>query len=116
MKICRIPFPMFVNLSLTVFTFREQDGYVNCRRKRWGNYQDSYTGAGCWSGRRGGKFCVEIALYIPKRNKVEDPKTLLHECLHAVQFIGENYGIKDPEFDAYFLEYIWGYAQKRLKL
>lgn len=92
---------------MRVRTFTDPEAYIELRQK-WGDVKESYSGACCYEGdsNDGLHYEVDILLVANRKNKKIAAKTLVHEAVHAVQFICEQYGISDYEFEAYAVAYI----------
>jgi len=112
MKTVTVPLHMFPNLRIRVMVFSKPDEYIYWRKKNWEDIRESYCTASCLGYQRTRtNYDVDIVML---KSADKCPKaTLVHEIVHAAQFISENYKIKDVEFDAYLVGYIFQTCLKK---
>jgi len=112
MKTVLVPFPLLDNLRIRVMVFTKADEYIEWRKKHWDDQKEKYPAASCLGWQRGPlNYDVDIVMMKPA---IRHPKSaLVHEAVHAVQFVCENYAIKDVEFSAYLTEYIVKVCMKK---
>ena len=106
-----IPFPQFPWLNVKIILFEDKSQYIYHWEQKWGDIRDHYPTAVTHEFNNG--KTIEVIMHLPSQEKHGCASTLIHECLHVVQFIDKAIGSQDDEWDAYTQGYLVDTVFKR---